>query len=578
MCVGVAVLLLIAACDPDDAHPRRHADASASLRDTGIATIDDAAAPEDATVDGSALVPTVHIDSTCDPDVDHCEQSEDLGLRDGRGYGRGVALVDVDGDGWTDIWRSESGSPDDPLPLRSGLYRNMGDGTFEPWDVGIAEEHLDMNWAGLFGDIDGDGAPDLVLLNGGYEGAGSLAVYQNDVEGSGNFIDVTQEAGVTSGPAAWWSGAFGDYDGDGHLDLVVAAREHHDLPARILLYRNDGTGSFREVSSEVGLPQPTGDVKNPIWIDYDRDGDLDLIISRILPITGEDTGLFENRGDEGFVPVDRSIFPGDIESTQYGLAFAVAVADFDQDGWDDVYLGRWSDQDHLLRNRGDGTFEAMGAEIGIDAPPELNTMGLGVGDLTGNGYPDVFVGPGTPSIDQPPVVYCNVGHELRFERCGEEFREAVPLARWHGVAFGDLNRDFTTDVVVNLGGFATYDRDTGEDTADWLTIFINHDEPEAHAARVRVSATASTNPAVGAQLRLDAERPVYRTVHSAQGFQSINDEWMVLPMGDAETAEASVQWPSGTIETFRVQAWTETDLAEGTGTATDESLLNDGLL
>jgi hypothetical protein len=575
MCVGFAVLLLIAACDPDDAHPRRDADASASLPDTGITTTDDAATLEDASVDGSVSVPTVRIESTCDPDVDHCEQSEDLALRDGRGYGRGVALVDVDGDGWTDIWRSESGSPDDPLPLRSGLYRNMGDGTFEPWDVGIADEHLDMNWAGLFGDIDGDGAPDLVLLSGGYEGKGALSVYRNDIHGSGTFIDVTDEAGMASEPAAWWSGAFGDYDGDGHLDLVVTARSHDDGQAHVLLYHNDGTGSFRDVSSEMGLPPGSGDLKNPVWIDYDRDGDLDLIISRIYPMTGDgaDVGLFENHGNDGFVPVDPSIFPGDIEGPIYGLAFAVAVADFDQDGWEDVYLGRWDQQDYIYRNRGDGTFDVMGPEVGFDAPSELNTMGLGVGDLTGNGYPDIFVGPGDPWTARPPLVYCNVTDELRFTRCGDEFLDAVPEARWHGIAFGDLNRDFQTDVVVNLGGFASYDRATGEDTADWLTVFLNHSDHEGHAVRIRLVGSETANPPIGAQIRLDAERNVYQTIYSAMGFQSINDEWMVLPMGEVETAEAHVHWPSGLVETFTVTAWTEAELVEGAGTSSDEERL-----
>src|SRR5690606_5194334 len=95
-------------------------------------------APEEAP---RAEVPTFAIPAGCAPETIHCESSAPLGLRDGRGHGRGVSLVDVDGDGWTDIWRSDSGRLTDEGVHRAGLYRNNGDGTFEAWDVGIAPEH-----------------------------------------------------------------------------------------------------------------------------------------------------------------------------------------------------------------------------------------------------------------------------------------------------------------------------------------------------------------------------------------------------------------------------------------------------
>jgi hypothetical protein len=522
------------------------------------------------------MVPSFHIPNTCDAGVVHCEQSLELGLRDGRAYGRGVVLIDVDGDGWTDIWRSESGSPTDFHELRSGLYRNLGTGTFEPWDVGIAEEHLDMNWAGIFGDIDNDGAPDLLLLNGGYEGERPMFLYRNDLAESGRFVEVTAEAGLSQEPAAWWSGAFADFDKDGALDVVVVARAHDDLTGTgvLHLYQNDGEGRFEEVSAQVGLPQPVGDVKNPVWIDYDRDGDLDLIIIRTIPPVWWDdtTGLFENQGEQGFARVDISVFPGDLEDEDY-FAFAVAVADFDQDGWDDVYLGRFSSQDYVLRNQGDGTFESLGRASGLDAEPELNTMGLGIGDVSGNGFPDVFIGPGDPYRDAPPLVYCNAAAGVYFERCTDDFSAGVPLSRWHGVAFGDLNRDFEVDVVANLGGWATYDRVLGEDTRDWLTVFIKHDDGAGNAVRVHLVGTVSPVTPVAAQMRLDGPRPLYRTVWNAQGFQSMNDPWEVLPMGSAESATLHVHWPSGLIETFIVHAQTEALLVEGTGTPSSEERL-----
>jgi enediyne biosynthesis protein E4 len=530
------------------------------------------------TVDQSSPVPTFEIPNTCAPGTIFCEQAAELGFHDGPAYGRGVALVDVDGDGWTDVWRSDSGRWEDGKPLRSGLFRNMGDGRFEPWDVGIADEHVDMNWAGIFGDIDGDGAQDLVLLNGGYEGVHVCAVYRNAVRETGRFEDVTTRSGLFTSASTWWSGAFADYDGDGDLDLVVVRAVDDDDPEtrKVFLYENDGRGAFRDVTIEVGIPDIRGDLKNPVWLDYDRDGDQDLVLIRAIPAhdLGELTGLYENRGEDGFVRVPTSVFPGDAIASDPILVFAAAAADFDQDGWEDLYLGRWDSQDLVFRNRHDGTFEMLGAEIGIDAPSELNTMGLGVGDMTGDGYPDVFVGPGDPQFARPPVVYCNRGGStLGFERCDDDFVAGVPEARWHGVAFGDLNRDFRVDVVANIGGFAKYDRENGTDTAEWFSVFVNHSAPQGGAVRLRLVGTTSPAVPLGAHLRLDADRRVYHTLHGAQGFQSINDEWVVLPMGESTKADAHVHWPSGHVEIFSVIAGTEAVLVEGEGKPSAESRL-----
>ncbi|MFW6197675.1 MAG: FG-GAP repeat domain-containing protein, partial [Myxococcota bacterium] len=308
-------------------------------------------------------MPSASIPDACSPTVTHCEQSEELGIEDEPAYGRGVALVDIDGDGWLDIWRSDSGSPVDGHVMRAGAYRNRGDGTFEPWDLGIAEEDVIMNWAGVFGDIDNDGDLDLFLVNGGYEGDRPCALYRNDLAETGAFTEITEAAGIDTDSLPWWGAAFSDFDGDGDLDLVITARTELGGTTSVdtlRLYRNDGAGSFEEVSNELGLPDPQGDVKNPTWVDYDRDGDQDLVIGRVLPniVADEAVGLFENRGRDGFEHVDSSIFPGESIASE-DFAFAVAAADFDQDGWQDIYLGRWFGEDLIALNQGDGTFELV---------------------------------------------------------------------------------------------------------------------------------------------------------------------------------------------------------------------------
>lgn len=507
------------------------------------------------------------VSDECASTITYCEQSALLEIEDAPGYGRGVALVDIDGDGWLDIWRSESGSPVDGHVLQSGAYRNQGDGTFERWDLGIADEDLAMNWAGVFGDIDNDGDPDLFLMNGGYEGEQPAALYRNDLEETGSFTEITEEAGIDTRPVWWWGGAFADFDLDGDLDLAAFGRSG-SVTNTLQLYRNDGTGSFEEVSDELGLPDPGGDVKNPVWIDYDRDGDPDLLVTRHSPSISwdDEVGLFENRGSDGFVRVDPTDFPGEPVLSEEEFTFAAAAADFNQDGWQDIYLGRWGLQDYIALNQGDGTFELVGPEVGLEVPDGHNTMGLGIGDFTGDGFPDVLIGPGNPREAFPPVAFCSLGDELGFERCDEDFLAGVGETRWHGAAVGDLDGDMVPDVVWNLGGFHSYDQSEDADTRDELAVFINHDDPGQAVASVHVKGTESPVMAYGAQLRLEGDEPWYKVIHGAQGFQSRNSLDVLVPLGSADVEGLTVTWPSGRTEQFAVHARTNCELVEGTGT------------
>lgn len=514
--------------------------------------------------------PLASIPDGCPSDVTHCEQSDALGIEDNPAYGRGVALVDLDGDGWLDIWRSDSGSPVDGHVMRAGAHRNRGDATFEPWDLGIAEEDVIMNWAGVFGDIDNDGDLDLFLVNGGYEGDRSCALYRNDLAETGGFTEITEAAGIETDPLWWWGAAFADFDGDGDLDLVVTGRSGNRSTSgvdTVRLYRNDGTGSFEEVSDELGLPDPQGDLKNPIWIDYDRDGDQDLVISRAVPNVLDDgqVGLFENRGDAGFVYVDPLIFPGHPVLADEIFAFAVSAADFNQDGWQDIYLGRWDSQDYIAINQRDGAFELVGPEVGLETPDDLNTMGLTVGDFTGNGFPDVLIGPGNPVEAKPPLAFCSLGVGVDFERCEDDFLAAVGESRWHGAAVGDLDHDFDQDVVWNLGGFASYDQSRDVDTRDGLTIFINQDGPDEPTASVRLRGTESPDVPYGTKLRLETEPRWHKVLHGTQGFQSQNPLEVLIPLGSNEAETLTVTWPSGRVERFDLHAWTACELVEGRG-------------
>lgn len=566
---NLAVLsCLLAGCTGgEDGHdPGASADGGARPLDGGEIGPDGAS--PDATVLGKLIDDAVHLTNPCGSGVTFCEQGQSLGIGGGLGYGRGVATVDLDGDGWIDIWRSESSHFGGEHPSESGAFRNMGDGTFERWDLGIAPEDLDKNWGGAFGDVDGDGDPDLFLVNGGYEGKSHCSLYRNDLAQEGRFVEITAEAGISQELLWWWGASFRDFDGDGKLDLVVTSRTGYSLTRdldTVRLYRNLGDGTFEEVSNAVGLPDGQGDLKNPVWLDHDRDGDPDLLIPRYFPNLGYDdaTGLFENLGGEAFVRVDPAVFPG-LPPSEENFAFATAVADFDQDGWEDVYLGRWEDPDYIVHNKGDGNYELLGAEIGLVRPDGSNTMGLGVGDFTGDGYPDVLIGPGNPSSARPPVVFCSTPGGLRFERCEQDFREAIGEARWHGAAVFDLDRDLDKDVVWNLGGFAFEDQNTGNDTRDVLAIFVNHGSKRGFA-RFRLRGTESPALPLGASVRMTIDRTHRRTLRGAQGFMSTNSRWMLAPAHDGPSLDLRVRWPSGRLERFGIAAGRERTLYEGMG-------------
>ena len=229
-----------------------------------------------------------------------CQEAEAAGLHAaGPMHGRGAAFVDMDGDGWEDLWQSDTTGG-------SCLYRNRGDGTFELFDAGIARQALASNWSGVWGDIDNDGDPDLFLVNGGYEGELPCALYRNDVPEGKPFADITAAAHLKALRGDWWGASFADYDGDSFLDLAVTRIGLTGDAPMVLLYRNRGDGTFEEVSESVGLVPPAGLLKNPVWLDYDRDGDPDLYIA--MGEYGEHA-LFRNDGGTWFARVAFDLDP-----------------------------------------------------------------------------------------------------------------------------------------------------------------------------------------------------------------------------------------------------------------------------
>ena len=545
-------------------------------------------------------------DPACDSTSTFCNLASTLGLMaGGTAYGRGASAVDIDNDGDIDIFQVDSGSKRSDHPYQSRIHLNNGDGTFSTTDpsvFGIDSNHLLSNWQALFFDSDNDGDGDLLLVNGGYnDDPEQLFFYQNDISTSGLFTEQTTSAGFTDEPELYWGATAADFDNDGLLDVVISARNFFQYEAEnpgmvpgnlenaVLLYRNLGNNEFEEISETTNLPNPVGDNKNPVVFDFNNDGWMDILFSKWehdtsrFPYLNEGVKLFKNEGNgssftEVTLPLVDEILTG--ETHPEYLAFAAAAFDYNQDGWQDIYLGRWSMQDYVLVNNGDETFTKLGNTIGLDAmigngTPYENTMGLTIYDIFNNdGYPDIVIGPGNPVLAGLPLVYCHQGENLTFDRCSNDFETGHGIARNHGVCMADFDEDGDIDIFWNLGGFAGYgDGELDENgdpfwhpTDEYPAYYVNQssDGVTYPKAFIKLIGYTSNKDAVGAKVRYTYPNTSggidthYIWRQSADGFMSQNSNWLPISMGNA-TPDVSVtieiEWPSGLVsQNVSVQA------------------------
>ena len=468
-----------------------------------------------------------------------------LGL-DVMGLSGGVVVDDLNGDGYLDVMVSSWGLRD---PLR--YFESTGDGRF-------AERTEAAGLAGLTGglnlvhaDYDNDGDVDVFVLRGAWLDEGHPnSLLRND--GGGTFSDVTEAAGLLSfhptQTAAW-----ADYDGDGDLDLVVGnesspAKGRH--PAE--LFRNDGDGTFTEVAAQTGLDL-VGYVKAVVWGDYDDDGDPDLYASD----WSAPNRLFRNDGGR-FTDVTEEAGVGEpVES------FPAWFFDYDNDGRLDLFVSGWrasaadaaaeylglprnDARPRLYRNRGDGTFEDVTARARLDRV--LYTMGSNFGDLDNDGWLDLYAGTGDPDFRSilPNRMFRNAE--------GEYFQDVTAsggfghLQKGHGVAFADLDNDGDQDVYAVIGG--AYEGDVYHNV-----LFENPGHGHAWVT-LRLEGVRANRSAVGARLRLDLDTPagprtLYRTVGTGGSFgaQSLQEE---IGLGDATAVRRlEIRWPgSGTVQRF----------------------------
>src|SRR5208283_2334187 len=314
-------------------------------------------------------------------------------------------------------------------------------------------------------DYDQDGLLDLYLVNGAatkiYAPKHALrsALYHNN--GDGTFTDVTMKAGVPA-EGLWGMGvAVGDFDNDGYPDLFVMGY------GRSILYRNNGDGTFTDVTAKAGVGNKGQWASSAAWFDYDNDGKLDLVIANYVDWSPErnywcgDKGpgmrsychpdvynaqpptLYHNNGDGTFIDVSLKSGLG----LKKGNGLGVVTFDYDNDGWQDIFIANDHMPNFLFHNNHDGTFEevgyASGVAVGMDGQFEAG-MGTDAADLTGTGHMDLVV---THLDQQLTRVYQNAG-DASFDDA--TFRSKLSYATFHMSGFGTRFMDYDNDGARDL--------------------------------------------------------------------------------------------------------------------------------
>ena len=482
----------------------------------------------------------------------------------------GVALLDYDDDGRLDIYvvsgATMPGLQKTEPRHQNRLFRNLGGWRFEDVTERAGVQGRGYTHGVAAADFDGDGDTDLFVA-----GLRENILYRN--QGEGRFEDVTAAAGLARPDPRYgtlWAvaAAFFDYDRDGWLDLFVSnycvwdpatepscgpqgkqdychPRHYQGLPNS--LYRNNGNGTFTDVSVASGIRAHVGKGMGLGVADFDDDGWIDVYVANdTLP------GFhFRNLGDGRFAEI--GIEAGDAY-TYYGAAVSgmgVDARDVDNDGRPDVFVAALLNESMpFYLNRGNNVFEEMTAPSGLARITRTKTgWSTGVYDLNNDGWKDIFVASGDvmdprgavgDKVPQPNTLLVNLGGG-RFEDAskgaGEEFsRRAVH----RGAAFGDLDGDGRVDAVVTaLGGATEVWRNVSPAANNWL--------------RILAIGTRGNRDAIGAKISITtASGSQYNHVNTAVGYGCASERPVHFGLGkDSLVKQLKVTWPSGAVQTLQ---------------------------
>ena len=481
--------------------------------------------------------------------------------------GPGCAFLDYDNDGWMDIYLVNSGRCDfyEPNPpLRNALYHNNRDGTFTDvtGKAGVAGGGYGQGVA--VGDYDGDGFPDIFVTQ-----YGRSILYRNN--GDSTFTDVTERAGV-SAPGWSSSAVWFDYDNDGKLDLFVCqfvefshARNkdcrvgedaergycipHIYRPTASWLYHNNGDGTFTDVSKSSGIAGSLGKAWGVVATDINNDGLMDLFVANDTTANF----LFANRGKGKFEQIGE---PAGIAYSAEGRprsGMGVDSADFDQDGWMDLFVANIDREFYsLYRNNQNETFDDVGSAAGIAESTRLMSgWGLKFFDFDNDGDLDLLLANGNPDdlIEriQPRVKYQEP--MLLFHNTGKTFKNvsgesgpvfATPLSA-RGMAVGDFNNDGALDVLVAVNDGTP-------------VVLRNNVGANSHWLGIKLVGKKSNIDAVGARITYQAQDLKRSRMKTGGGsYLSSHDPRLVLGIGKRTKLDwVEVKWPlpSGLTQRF----------------------------
>jgi len=499
--------------------------------------------------------------------------------------GCGCAFIDYDNDGWMDLFvLSGTRLEGAPEGTTNRLYKNNRDGTFT--DVTEKAGLRFTGWAcGVcIGDYNNDGLDDIFCTC-----FGQNVLYRNN--GDGTFTDVTKPAGLWNDQQRWGAGcSFLDFNRDGHLDLFVSnyvrfSFEHAPAPgensncnwkgipvecgprglptSRHSLYRNNGDGTFTDVSEHAGIARATPSYgMTVVAADFDEDGWPDIYVAcdstpSLLFMNNHD-GTFREEG------VLRGAALSEDGMEQAGMG--VGVGDYDLDGHLDIFKTHFADDANILyHNDGKANFEDVTWSSRLGVETRYVCWGAGIVDFDNDGYPDLFMVTGHvyPEAERKLPQYANKTPRAAFRNLGngvfEELIEAAGpgVAAAHcsrGCAFGDFDNDGDVDIlIVNLNEPPSLLRNDLSGKANWI--------------KIKLEGVKSNRDAIGARVLVRyGGRTQAQAVLSQSSFFSCNDPRLHFGLGNSDTTDIDLYWPSGLHENFkRIPANQLVTLKEGVG-------------
>ncbi len=499
--------------------------------------------------------------------------------------GAGVAFIDYDNDGWMDLLvLNGTRLQGDTHGVTNRLYKNNRNGTFT--DVTAKAGLVRTGWASgvTVGDYDNDGFDDLFITYYGHN-----VLYHNN--GDGTFTDVTDRAGLAQHVVRYGSGcSWVDYDRDGHLDLFVAnylsttleklprPGENPDctwkgvavncgprgLPTGyVQLFYNNGDGTFTDVSKKSGVGSAADSYPmTVVAADFDNDGWPDIYVA----CDSTPSWLFRNQHDGTFreEALERGVALSEDGLEQAGMG--VAIGDFDLDGNLDIFKTNFADDTNVLyHNDGKGNFDDVTIRTGLGVETRYVGWGTGIADLDNDGFPDLFVATGSvyPEVEKKNPAYPFRTPRLVFRNLGDgRFEELIEEAG-PGISDPHPSRGCA---------FGDFDNDGDVDVIIWNmneppSLLRNDVTGGGHWLKVQLIGVKSNRSAIGSRVTVRyGTRQQTQELTAQSSFYSVNDKRLHFGLGSESAAHLTIRWTNGETESIsNVAADQLVTIREGSG-------------